>query len=66
MCRSCQKSFLCMEYLTVQEYTHDGYNMVDSTLLHILIKKICRFLFIVRMSMQKNKIQLLAMNNNMK
>jgi hypothetical protein len=29
--------------------------MVDSALLHILIKKICRFLLIFRMLMQKKQ-----------
>jgi hypothetical protein len=41
----------------MQEHAHVGYNMVDSALLHILIKKICRFLLIFRMLMQKKKTE---------
>jgi hypothetical protein len=37
----------------VQEHAHVRYDMVDSALLHILTKKICRFLFIVRMLIKK-------------
>jgi hypothetical protein len=48
-----EESFLCIEYLTTQEHTHVGYNMVDSVLLHILIKKICTFLLIIMMLMKK-------------
>jgi hypothetical protein len=53
MCILVEASSLCIEYLTVQENTHVGYNMVDSILLHILIKKICTILLIIMMLMKK-------------
>jgi hypothetical protein len=46
----------------MQEYTHLGYNMVNSVLLYILIKKICTFLLIIMMLMQKSRIRLLISN----
>jgi hypothetical protein len=37
----------------MHEHTHVGYNMVDSVLLHILIKKIYTFILIITMLMKK-------------
>jgi hypothetical protein len=35
------KNLPCAWNTSAQEHAHVGYNMVDSALLHILIKKIC-------------------------
>jgi hypothetical protein len=53
---------MCIEYLMAQEHTHLRYNMVDSILLHILIKKTCTFILIIMMLMQKSRIRLLISN----
>jgi hypothetical protein len=42
-----------MEYFTAQEHAQVQYNIVDAAHLHILIKKICPFLLIFMMLMQK-------------
>jgi hypothetical protein len=44
---------LCMEYFMAQEHAQVRYNIADVAHLHILIKKICPFLLIFTMLMQK-------------